>query len=199
MIGGSPGSPVFRKIDLLMLRVLLVAVALVLGSSIVAVAGPDDDARAAIEAMKRADWGTAAGLWTRVIDSGRLGNRQLVPAYGNRATCYTKLEKWIEALADFSKSIELAPGSNYPPKYVAYSYSNRAAAYIKLKRYELAIQDADQAVRLNDRDHVAYYNRGRARKALGRREAAIADFRAALGIEPNHQGSRRALQSLGVQ
>ena len=183
-----------------MLRILFIAITIVIGSSIIAAtAGPDDDARDAVAAMKRGDWNKAIDHWSREIDSGKLDQRKLVPAYGNRAASYSKLEKLIEALSDFSKSLELASGSNYPPKYIAYNYSNRAGVYIRLKRYQLAIQDADQAIKLNGQDYLGFYYRGRGNMELGQREAAIADFRAALRINPKHNSSRAALARLGVR
>ena len=158
-----------------------------------AVAGPSGDVKKAVAAMQRGDWRAAVQLWTKAIDSGRLDRRRLVPVYGTRATSYMKLNQPIEALADFSRSLELAPGSSYPSKYIAYTYSNRARLYVLLKRYRLAIQDGDKAIGLNPQNALGYYYRGRAREMLGQRVAAITDFRAVLRIRPNHKSSRAAL------
>ena len=203
------GTPVFGlDVDLgtpdileaKMQRALFLSIIFVIGLSVTAaVAGPSGDAKKAVAAMQRGDWRAAVQLWTKAIDSGRLDRRRLVPVYGNRATSYMKLNQPIEALADFSRSLELAPGSSYPPKYIAYTYSNRARLYVLLKRYRLAIQDGDKAIGLNPRDALGYYYRGRAREMLGQRTAAITDFRAVLRIKPNHKSSRAALARLGAR
>lgn len=44
----------------------------------------------------------------------------------------------------------------------------------------------------------ALETRGQVLEAIGRREAAIADFRRALSIDANRQSSRDALKRLGV-
>lgn len=183
-----------------MQRALFLSIIFVIGLSVTAaVAGPSGDAKNAVAAMQRGDWIAAVQLWTKAIDSGRLDRRRLVPVYGNRATSYMKLNQPIEALADFSRSLELAPGSSYPSKYIAYTYSNRARLYVLLKRYLLAIQDGDKAIGLNPQNALGYYYRGRAREMLGQRAAAITNFRAVLRIRPNHKSSRAALARLGVR
>ncbi len=203
------GTPVFGlDVDLgtpdileaKMQRALFLSIIFVIGLSVTAaVASPSGDAKKAVAAMQRGDWRAAVQLWTKAIDSGRLDRRRLVPVYGNRAISYMKLNQPIEALADFSRSLELAPGSSYPSKYIAYNYSNRARLYVLLKRYRLAIQDGDKAIGLNPRDALGYYYRGRAREMLGQRVAAITDFSAALRIRPNHKSSRAALARLGAR
>ena len=182
-----------------MQRVSFLIIVLVIGLSVIAaVAGPIDDGKSVVAAMKRGDWDTAVQLWTRAIDSSRLDRSSLVSAHGNRATSYLKINKFIEALSDYSRTIELGIRFGYPAKYLAYNYSNRASLYIKLKRYRLAISDGDTAIRLNPQDHIGYYNRGRANELLGQRSAAIRDFHAVLRKNPNHKLSQTALKRLGV-
>jgi hypothetical protein len=49
-----------------------------------------------------------------------------------------------------------------------------------------AIADYDQAIKLNPREALAYYNRGTARWDKGDREGAVADYDMALQINPDH-------------
>ena len=104
----------------------------------------------------------AGGLLLYSLISGRLDRPNLVAAHGDRGTSYAQLNKQFEALADFSRSLELAPGSGYPSEHLTYVYSDKAGLYVKLQRYQLAIQDGDKAIELNPQDVVGYFYRGRA-------------------------------------
>lgn len=50
---------------------------------------------------------------------------------------------------------------------------------------EEAIQDFDAAIRINPEYAEIYYDRGRAKAALGQKEAAEADFQKAKELDPN--------------
>jgi tetratricopeptide (TPR) repeat protein len=184
-----------------MRRIILLALVLVAGlaAAVDVRAGPHEDAQGAVAAMRNENWETAVALWTRAIDSGQFGTDQLVAAHGNRAASYYKLGKNLDALADYSRSLELAPNSGYPRQYVAYNYSNRAGLYVDLARYDLAVADANEALRLNPEDHLGYFYRALAEENLGQRDAAVADYRSALRIKPDHRSSLDALARLGVE
>ena len=55
-----------------------------------------------------------------------------------------------------------------------------------------------EAIRIDPNYAEAYSNRDNLFEAKGRREDAIAEFRRALAINPNHERSRDALNSLGA-
>jgi tetratricopeptide (TPR) repeat protein len=59
-----------------------------------------------------------------------------------------------------------------------------------------AIEDYDRAIKLAPDYASAYQNRGAAHEALGNREAAIRDYRAALRLDPKLEEVRAALARL---
>jgi Flp pilus assembly protein TadD len=61
------------------------------------------------------------------------------------------------------------------------------------------LHNARVAVRLDPKVAQAYGNRGIAYERKGNPDRAIADFRQALEIDPNHQSSREALKRLGAK
>ena len=81
----------------------------------------------------------------------------------------------------------------------AVAFTNRGIAYAGEKDYDCAIADYnDRPSRSIRTMRVAYSNRGNLFEAKGRREEAIAEFRRALAINPNHERSRDALKRLGA-
>ena len=70
--------------------------------------------------------------------------------YSTRGDVHRKLELYRAAVADYDKSLELAP-------FRSYIYKRRALAHFHLKEYEKAIADADKAIELNPQDLSAYY------------------------------------------
>ena len=98
-------------------------------------------------------------------------------AYLNRGNTYCKLERYEEALADYSEAIRLNPEG--PSAYV-----NRGNTYDDLERYEEALADYSEAIRLNPEDPSAYYNRGITYDDLECYEEALADYSEAIRLNP---------------
>ena len=118
--------------------------------------------------------------------------------------------KYAEAIADYTKAIELDPnyaiaynnlGNPYhnlnkyekaieyytkaielDPKY-AIAYSNRGNSYYGLKDYEKAIADCTKAIELDHKNVYAYRNRAKAYRATGQIELAEADEAMAAKLE----------------
>jgi tetratricopeptide (TPR) repeat protein len=108
------------------------------------------------------------------------------------------------AIADFTQAIRLNPDN-------ASYYHWRGAAYCKIQEYDMAIVDLNWAIRLNPNNADCYYWRGYAYYdrhlpyALRHdyawvnahwdedMERAIADFEAALRIDPNHAEAQKKL------
>jgi tetratricopeptide (TPR) repeat protein len=65
-------------------------------------------------------------------------------AYHDRALAYMNLGKYVRAVDDFTKAIEVKKG-----KADYFYYENRAELYIKLGDYEEAIKDFDKAIQMN--------------------------------------------------
>lgn len=71
----------------------------------------------------------------------------------NRGLAYMREKKYEDAIADFSRTLELNPK-------VAQAYYSRARAYHALDKNTEALSDLDQALSLNPADASAYYVRG---------------------------------------
>ena len=63
--------------------------------------------------------------------------------------------------------------------------TNRGNSKKAINLYESAIEDFDQVIKVNSRHARAYHKRGFAKEALGRKEAAKADFEKAKELDPN--------------
>jgi len=113
----------------------------------------------------------AEGYWTDLIN--------LYPdnaaGWSNRGNSKMSQNRPQEALADYNKSVELAP--NFPDPYL-----NRGAALESLGRWEEAIADYDRVLAIDPKDAAAYNNRGNAKAGLGKWEEAIADYQIAMNV-----------------
>ena len=78
-------------------------------------------------------------------------------------------------------------------------YVARGWAHYRKFSMAAAFADADQAIALSPNDPASRELRASIHERLGRKDAAIADLRAALLADPSRQESRNALQRLGVQ
>ena len=100
-------------------------------------------------------------------------------AYNNRGLAYRSLGKSAEAIANFSKAIEI------DPRY-GEAYNNRGSAYASLGNYVQAIADFSRAIGSDPKYGDAYHNRGSAHANLGNYAQAIADFTRAIEIDPRY-------------
>jgi tetratricopeptide (TPR) repeat protein len=98
--------------------------------------------------------------------------------YYNRGTELGQLKRYEEAIADFSRAIEIFP--------LDIVYGNRATAYFFLGKYQQALRDFDRAIALNPDNANSYYGRAMTYRTLGDFTAAQADARksCALGLCP---------------
>ena len=78
-------------------------------------------------------------------------------------------------------------------------YVARGWAHYRKFSMAAAFADADQAIVLSPNDPAAHELRASIHERLGRRDAAIADLRAAVRADPSRQASRNALKRLGVE
>jgi tetratricopeptide (TPR) repeat protein len=109
---------------------------------------------------------------------GRAGVFGIERVYYNRGTELGKLERYDEAVADFSKAIAIHPFD--------YVYGNRATAYYFMGNYQQALRDYDSAIALDPDNANSYYGRALTYRALGGFAAAQEDLRksCALGLCP---------------
>ena len=78
---------------------------------------------------------------TALIQSGRETGLNLAAAYRNRGIVHAARTEYDQAIADFSKAIELNP------RYAA-AYNDRAVAYTNKGDYQRAVADVTRAVEL---------------------------------------------------
>jgi tetratricopeptide (TPR) repeat protein len=82
-----------------------------------------------------------------------------IVAYFNRADIYIKNKEYKQAVADYSRAIDIAP------KYLFYAH--RGFAYNNLRQYQSAIEDCNEAIRQKPDYVVAYIVRGSAYLSQG--------------------------------
>jgi len=110
-----------------------------------------------------------------------------VRAVMNRGNSRARRGKFTDAVSDYGRAIELAPGEPDP-------YLNRGASYEALGRFEDALADYSSVLSINPRDPAAWNNRGNALLALSRFTDARDSFRAALQTTPAQSYAFPALQ-----
>ena len=112
----------------------------------------DELGNKAFAATNEGDFAAAEEYWTQFLEKFP-DNAAVWSNRGNSRISQNKLE---EAIADFNKSIELAPNVTDP-------YLNRGTALEGLGRWDEAIADYNHILELDPNDAMAYYNRGNAK------------------------------------
>lgn len=124
-------------------RVLFLSCCLLLAASAVALADPAQDFQTAIAFIKAGEMDKAIVALNRVVEAGAsLPARQLSNAYNVRGMCYEEQKKNQEALADYSKAIEVYDKSSE-------ALGNRSLLYYKLGDMEKSKTDAVAAKRID--------------------------------------------------
>jgi lipoprotein NlpI len=123
----------------------------------------------------RRDYVKAARDWTEVIQH----NARMASAYFRRGADLDWQGRAADALADFSKAIELVG----PKDNVARFYMDRAGAFEGDHQLDKALADYNESISRDNRNHVAYVGRGRVELLRGDYAAAIADLGKAVDID----------------
>ena len=89
-----------------------------------------------------------------------------------------KLEQYSDAVADYSKVIELHPDADV--------YLRRGSGYAILGQYADAITDYSKAIELDPDNASAYYLRGITKATLKQHSGAIIDFDRAIELDPDN-------------
>ncbi|KAG0613233.1 hypothetical protein M758_6G086800 [Ceratodon purpureus] len=121
-------------------------------------------------------------LWTQVIEKyGGLDAEWVSDivsrAWGNRGNSRSRQGKMEEALADFDRSIALAP-------YAADPVLNRGVTLESLGRYEEAAADYQAVLLAQPNDPAAWNNLGNVKAALGQYDEALSNYRRAVQLAP---------------
>ncbi|MGD1909287.1 MAG: tetratricopeptide repeat protein [Rivularia sp. (in: cyanobacteria)] len=139
----------------------------------------DELGNKAFAATNEGDFAAAEEYWTQFLEKFP-DNAAVWSNRGNSRISQNKLE---EAIADFNKSIELAPNVTDP-------YLNRGTALEGLGRWDEAIADYNHILELDPNDAMAYNNRGNAKAGLGKWYEAIADYKKSAQKAPNFAFAR---------
>jgi len=133
---------------------------------------------------------------TDIIESPATKSRELDSYYNNRAIAYMRLNQYDIAINDFTQAIARHPvDASYKDDLY---YIDRAWAYHLKGEDAKALPDADKAIAMTPDNPDYIETRGEIYEQLGQRDQAIADYRAALKLDPKKDGSRQGLQRLGA-
>ena len=125
-----------------------------------------------IKRQREGDLEGAIAAYSRAIEL----DRKYADAYNNRGVAFLIQKNYTAALADLTKSIELAPSDA--------AYNNRAGLYFNQGKTEEAIADFTAAIRIKP-SAEGYANRGVSYQKTNRDALALADYEEAIKLDPN--------------
>ena len=108
-----------------------------------------------------------------------------------QGTAYREQGKFDEAIAEYTKAIELDPD-------LAVAYNNRGCAYSWNKDYENAMADLSRAIELDPMQASAYLNRGSLYIGQDEEDKAIADLEMVIALAQDPSMIQRAEQLLDM-
>jgi len=123
-------------------------------------------------------WKDDLSLWSDVVSKSP-GKAQSV---NNRGMAYNSLGQRDNAIADFTKAIELSQG-------YADAYTNRGNIYATNEQWGKAIADYTSAIAINPKDAEAYNNRGNVYVNIEQWQKAIADYSKTIELNPDYTNS----------
>jgi tetratricopeptide (TPR) repeat protein len=112
---------------------------------------------------------------TAVIDNPIFDNWTRARAYAMRALSHSLTTDYDAAIRDYDEAIRLRPD-------FAVALNNRAWAYYKSGRPEQGMGDVEASLRFDPGSAHSYDTRAHISKALGRKQAALIDFKKALRL-----------------
>lgn len=104
--------------------------------------------------------------------------------YFSRGRAYLQLGKNNEAIADYTKVIQLQGSSATAAENLPLVYHNRGLCYGLISKYALAIADLTKAIKLRPDYASAYKIRGIMYQKIGNQRSANADFATAEKLQP---------------
>jgi tetratricopeptide (TPR) repeat protein len=110
--------------------------------------------------------------------------------FNNRGQSYDSRGEHDRAIADYTEAIRL-DGASARPLY------NRSLSFANKGDFRRAIADLDAAIKLAPDDVDLYVARGAAQEELGNPDAARANYRQVLRIDPGNEDALEGLNRLG--
>jgi tetratricopeptide (TPR) repeat protein len=114
---------------------------------------------------------------TYLITDAHLNQATLTVALEERGDGHRLADRYDDALADFSRAIEL------DPKRI-WAIAHRGATYREMKRYDDALADLNRAIELDPKRIWAIADRGATYREMERYADALADFSRAIELDP---------------
>jgi tetratricopeptide (TPR) repeat protein len=99
--------------------------------------------------------------------------------YFSRASSYRNLQRYDEAIADYTKAIALDPKRSRV-------WNGRAGAFFNQHRYREALADSSKAIELDLESWSAWCDRGDAYNSLGEEDKALSDYSQALKLNASY-------------
>ncbi len=143
----------------------------------------------AVDAVEKGRYLAAIEQYSRYIELHEDSPQYAVPALNNRGSVYLILDRYQNAIDDFTRAAQLDPN-------VSLTYINRGNVYAQMGKVQESIKDYTHAVDLDESNGLAYSNRGLAWSSLKRFDMAITDFDKAIAL--GHDGVDRSLMKRGV-
>lgn len=183
-----------------LLRLLAVSTLALLGAAnahaqAITVISNSSDARdcyfaAATAATKMASSQNDLATCTRALEHENLTRTDKARTFINRGIVQAALERYQQALADYNASTALVP--NIPEAFVS-----RGNLWYLAEKYERAADEYTKAMQMDfSRMHIALYNRGITYERMGNHDAAIADIKEALKLQPEFKQAKDRLEYL---
>ncbi|MCL6607950.1 MAG: tetratricopeptide repeat protein [Geminicoccaceae bacterium] len=176
-----------------MLRVILLASALLVVGSELASADPLADIRAGNQAFADGRFEQAVADFSRAIETGGLDSESLALAYNNRGVALGELGEFDRAIADYRRALELKPGDPKSVRNLRIAHTRRGLAAARMGDIDRALADLAKAIELEPSHPMAYVRRAELRLERGEVEAAIEDLEAATRIAPDNREARTQL------
>jgi putative GTP pyrophosphokinase len=142
-------------------------------------ASMDDLLLAALSAHNREDYEGASRIYAEILEQ-KPEKEIAVVVYKHRGMALFSQSKYDEAIADFSRSLELDP-NDYKAAYY------RGVVRSVLQDFEAAVSDFDLALKINPYHFYSRYRRAMAYWHIGDYAQALSDAEAALKLEPGNE------------
>jgi tetratricopeptide (TPR) repeat protein len=107
----------------------------------------------------------------------------------NRGNAYAGYKKYMMAINDYRKAIEINPK-------IADAYKYQGILYIDMNKLDLALEDFDKAIKIKP-DGDAYYYRGAVKYMKKDSKGACADLKSAVAL--GHEEAKSKISGMCVE